>query len=167
MYFISLYCTLNERFPRKKVDKIKKRCTFGLLTLFTLLLTGCSTVVSNLPNLVDSSEDTLVSTINIGKGTLAIKTPLISEKDNELLISTSDLDENKLTYIYVANQKVLEKKMKNNETYSLNIKNIKNAHLVDHKPKIQLKQFKDDKESEEILTFKQACYIVKDDTDSN
>ena len=80
---------------------------------------------------------------------------------HELEIKTEGIDENKVTFIYVANKKVLEQKLKNGESYKLNIKDIEHVHRTDYKPKVQLLQTKDDNDDGEIVTFKQVRYTVK------
>ncbi|PET44349.1 hypothetical protein CN271_18370 [Bacillus cereus] len=96
-----------------------------------------------------------------GKGSMELLTPTITTKDNELEIKTKGIDENKVTFIYVANKKVLEQKLKNGESYKLNIKDIEHAHRTDYKPKVQLLQTKDDNDDGEMVTFKQVRYTVK------
>ena len=116
--------------------------------LFTgIILSGCSTIAEN--------------SLESGKGSMELLTPTITAKDNELEIKTKGIDENKVTFIYVANKKVLEQKLKNGESYKLNIKDIEHAHRTDYKPKVQLLQTKDDDDDEEIVTFKQVRYTVK------
>ncbi|MDA1544317.1 MULTISPECIES: hypothetical protein [unclassified Bacillus cereus group] len=119
-----------------------------LVLLFTgIILSGCSTIAEN--------------SLESGKGSMELLTPTITTKDNELEIKTEGIDENKVTFIYVANKKVLEQKLKNGESYKLNIKDIKHAHRTDYKPKVQLLQTKDDNDDGEIITFKQVRYTVK------
>ena len=119
-----------------------------LVLLFTgIILSGCSTIAEN--------------SLESGKGSMELLTPTITAKDNELEIKTEGIDENKVTFIYVANKKVLEQKLKNGESYKLNIKDIEHAHRTDYKPKVQLLQTKDDDDDEEIVTFKQVRYTVK------
>ncbi|MGN4613503.1 hypothetical protein ACTFOZ_13755 [Bacillus cereus group sp. MYBK71-2] len=116
--------------------------------LFTgIILSGCSTIAEN--------------SLESGKGSMELLTPTITTKDNELEIKTEGIDENKVTFIYVANKKVLEQKLKNGESYNLNIKDIEHAHRTDYKPKVQLLQTKDDNDDGEIVTFKQVRYTVK------
>ncbi|CKI35738.1 hypothetical protein SAMN04487918_1011670 [Bacillus sp. bc15] len=116
--------------------------------LFTgIILSGCSTIAEN--------------SLESGKGSMELLTPTITAKDNELEIKTKGIDENKVTFIYVANKKVLEQKLKNSESYKLNIKDIEHAHRTDYKPKVQLLQTKDDDDDGEIVTFKQVRYTVK------
>ena len=91
---------------------------------------------------------------------MALLTPTITTKDNELEIKTEGIDENKVTFIYVANKKCWQK-LKNGESYNLNIKDIEHAHRTDYKPKVQLLQTKDDHNDGEIVTFKQVRYTVK------
>ncbi|WDL90361.1 hypothetical protein JCR32_15785 [Bacillus sp. HNR-4] len=116
--------------------------------LFTgIILSGCSTIAEN--------------SLETGNGSMELLTPTITTKDNELEIKTEGIDENKVTFIYVANKKVLEQKLKNGEFYKLNIKDIEHAHRTDYKPKVQLLQTKDDNDDGEIVTFKQVRYTVK------
>ncbi|MDA2271419.1 hypothetical protein [Bacillus thuringiensis] len=116
--------------------------------LFTgIILSGCSTIAEN--------------SLESGKGSMELLTPTITAKDNELEIKTKGIYENKVTFIYVANKKVLEQKLKNGESYKLNIKDIEHAHRTDYKPKVQLLQTKDDNDDGEIVTFKQVRYTVK------
>ncbi|PGR81395.1 hypothetical protein [Bacillus cereus] len=116
--------------------------------LFTgIILSGCSTIAEN--------------SLESGKGSMELLTPTITAKDNELEIKTKGIDENKVTFIYVANKKVLEQKLKNGESYKLNIKDIEHAHRTDYKPKVQLFQTKNDNDYGEMVTFKQVRYTVK------
>lgn len=116
--------------------------------LFTgIILSGCSTIAEN--------------SLETGNASMELLTPTITTKDNELEIKTEGIDENKVTFIYVANKKVLEQKLKNGESYKLNIKDIEHAHRTDYKPKVQLLQTKDNNDDGEIVTFKQVRYTVK------
>lgn len=85
----------------------------------------------------------------------------IAVKDDELEFMTSGIDENKVTFIYVANQKVFEQKIKNNQDYRFSIKKIKDAHRTDYRPKVQLVQYSNDTEKGDITTFKQERYSVE------
>ena len=119
-----------------------------LVLLFTgIILSGCSTIAEN--------------SLETGHASMELLTPTITTKDNELEIKTEGIDENKVTFIYVANKKVLEQKLKNGESYKLNIKDIEHAHRTDYKPKVQLLQTKDNNDDGEIVTFKQVRYTVK------
>ncbi|WP_242296418.1 MULTISPECIES: hypothetical protein [unclassified Bacillus cereus group] len=119
-----------------------------IVLLFTgIILSGCSAIAEN--------------SLETGNGSIALLTPTITTKDNELEIKTEGIDENKVTFIYVANKKVLEQKLKNGESYKRNIKDIEHAHRTDYKPKVQLLQTKDDNDDGEIVTFKQVRYTVK------
>ncbi|WP_242304201.1 hypothetical protein [Bacillus cereus group sp. BfR-BA-01350] len=119
-----------------------------IVLLFTgIILSGCSTIAEN--------------SLETGSGSMELLTPTITTKDNELEIKTEGIDDNKVTFIYVANKKVLEQKLKNGESYKLNIKDIEHAHRTDYKPKVQLLQTKDNNDDGEIVTFKQVRYTVK------
>ncbi|AAP27188.1 MULTISPECIES: lipoprotein [Bacillus] len=126
-------------------DVIKQKLAVLLFT--GIILSGCSTIAEN--------------SLETGNGSMELLTPTITTKDNELEIKTEGIDENKVTFIYVANKKVLEQKLKNGESYKLNIKDIEHAHRTDYKPKVQLLQTKDDNDDGEIVTFKQVRYAVK------
>ncbi|PGN57324.1 hypothetical protein CN961_16030 [Bacillus thuringiensis] len=126
-------------------DVMKQKLSVLLFT--GIILSGCSTIAEN--------------SLESGKGSMELLTPTITAKDNELEIKTKGIDENKVTFIYVANKKVLEQKLKNGESYKLNIKDIEHAHRTDYKPKVQLLQTKDDDDDGEIVTFKQVRYTVK------
>ncbi|WP_420974436.1 hypothetical protein [Bacillus thuringiensis] len=116
--------------------------------LFTgIILSGCSAIARN--------------SLETGNDSMELLTPTITTKDNELEIKTEGIDENKVTFIYVANKKVLEQKINNGESYKLNIKDIEHAHRTDYKPKVQLLQTKDDDKDGEMVTFKQVRYTVK------
>ncbi|MGM2817276.1 hypothetical protein [Bacillus cereus group sp. Bce001] len=126
-------------------DVMKQKLAVLLFT--AIILSGCSTIAEN--------------SLEIGNGSMELLTPTITTKDNVLEIKTEGIDENKVTFIYVANKKVLEQKIKNDESYKLNIKDIKHAHRTDYKPKVQLLQTKDDDDNGEMVTFKQVRYTVK------
>ncbi|WP_164876540.1 hypothetical protein [Bacillus cereus] len=126
-------------------DVMKQKLAVLLFT--RIILSGCSTIAEN--------------SLESGKGSMELLTPTITAKDNELEIKTKGIDENKVTFIYVANKKVLEQKLKNGESYKLNIKDIEHAHRTDYKPKVQLFQTKDDNDDGEMVTFKQVRYTVK------
>lgn len=116
--------------------------------LFTgIILSGCSTMVEN--------------SLETGNGSIELLTPMITTTDNELEIKTEGIDENKVTFIYVANKKVFEQKIKNDESYKLDITSIKDAHRTDYKPRVQLLQTKDDTQDGDMVTFKQVRYTVE------
>ncbi|WP_129110997.1 hypothetical protein [Bacillus toyonensis] len=124
---------------------MKKKLIF--LLFIGIILSGCSTIAEN--------------SLETGNGSMELLTPTITTKDNELEIKTEGIDENKVTFIYVANKKVLEQKIKNSESYKLDITGINDAHRTDYKPRVQLLQTKDDDKDGEIVTFKQVRYTVK------
>ncbi|CAM4167524.1 hypothetical protein BAQ48_16750 [Bacillus luti] len=124
---------------------MKKKLIF--LLFIGIILSGCSTIEKKY--------------LDTGNGSMELLTPTITTKDNELEIKTEGIDENKVTFIYVANKKVLEQNIKNGEPYKLNIKDIKHAHRTDYKPRVQLVQTTDDHTDGEMVTFKQVRYTVK------
>ncbi|QWI17662.1 hypothetical protein EXW48_17575 [Bacillus wiedmannii] len=123
------------------------RKKLSALLFIGIILSGCSTMVEN--------------SLETGNGSIELLTPTITTKDNELEFKTEGIDENKVTFIYVANKKVFEQKIKNGESYKLDITDIEDAHRTDYKPRVQLLQNKDDDKDGEMVTFKQVRYTVK------
>ncbi|MCW1238193.1 MULTISPECIES: hypothetical protein [Bacillus] len=123
------------------------RKKLSALLFIVIILSGCSTIVEN--------------SLETGNGSIELLTPTITAKDNELEFKTEGIDENKVTFIYVANKKVFEQKIKNGESYKLDITDIEDAHRTDYKPRVQLLQNKDDDKDGEMVTFKQVRYTVK------
>ncbi|SCN33490.1 Uncharacterized protein BC067498_03219 [Bacillus cereus] len=78
------------------------RKKLSALLFIRIILSECSTIVGN--------------SLETGKGSMELLTPTITTKDNELEIKTEGIDENKVTFIYVANKKVLEQKINNGES---------------------------------------------------
>ncbi|TXR69536.1 hypothetical protein DM800_04340 [Bacillus sp. AY18-3] len=126
-------------------DVMRKK--LSALLFIVIILSGCSTIAEN--------------SLETGKGSIELLTPTITTKDNELEFKTEGIDENKVTFIYVPNKKVLEQKINNGEPYKVNIKDIEHAHRTDYKPKVQLLQTQDDHKDGEMVTFKQVRYTVK------
>lgn len=132
--------------------------------LFTgIPLFGCSEVIENSLDSSDKANYEVAFKSETGNGSIELLTPTITTKDNQLDFITEGIDENKVTFISVANKKIFEQKIKNNESYELDIKDIKDAHRTDYKPKIQLWQTTDDTEDGDIVVFKQVRYTVEKD----
>ncbi|SFK17886.1 MULTISPECIES: hypothetical protein [unclassified Bacillus (in: firmicutes)] len=129
---------------------MKKIIGLSFILFSGITLSGCSAIAEN------SLEKT-------GNGSIKLLTPTITTKDNQLEFMTEGIDENKVTFIFVANKKVFEQKIKNDKSYKLNIKGIKDAHRTDYKPKVQLLQTKDDTENGDMVNFKQVTYTVEKD----
>ena len=133
----------------------------NIIGLFSILfagiiLSGCSDIIENPDIEIALKQET-------GNGSIELIKPTITTKDNQLEFMTEGIDENKVTFIYVANKKVFEQKIKNGESYKLNIMDIEDAHRTDYKPKVQLLQTIDDTEDGDIVTFKQVRYKVEKD----
>lgn len=121
-----------------------------------IILSGCSDIIENPDIEIALKRET-------GNGSIELLKPTITTKENQLEFMTEGIDENKVTFIYVANKKVFEQKIKNGESYKLNIMDIEDAHRTDYKPKVQLLQTLDDTEDGDIDTFKQVrCKVEKD-----
>ncbi|MGM7635217.1 hypothetical protein [Bacillus sp. Hm123] len=131
---------------------------FASITLF-----GCSGVIENSLDSSDKADYEIATKQETGDGSIDLLTPTITTKDNQLEFMAEGIDENKVTFIFVANKKVFEQKIKNDESYKLNIMGIKDAHRTDYEPKVQLLQTVDDTENGDIVTFKQVRYTVEKD----
>lgn len=134
---------------------MKKIIGLSFILFAGITLSGCSEIIEDPDIQIAIKQET-------GNGSIELLTPTITTKDNQLEFMTEGIDENKVTYIYVANTKVLEQKIKNDESYKLNIMDIKDAHRTDYKPKVQLLQTIDDTEDGDIVTFKQVRYTVEE-----
>ncbi|MEW4283128.1 hypothetical protein [Priestia koreensis] len=140
-----------------------KKVTYLITILLgVLLLSACSEELKSLVDEEDAAAIEVATSQNTGKGSLKLLTPTITTDENQLKFETDGIDEDKITYIYVANQKVWAQKIKNKQSYKISIKDINNAHRTDYKPKVQLFQYKDDNEENDMTTFKQARYEVKE-----
>ncbi|PAQ13482.1 hypothetical protein CD798_15445 [Bacillaceae bacterium SAOS 7] len=131
---------------------------FASITLF-----GCSGIIENSLDSSDKADYEIATKQETGNGSIDLLTPTITTKDNQLEFMTEGIDENKVTFIFVANKKVFEQKIKNDESYKLDIMGIKDAHRMDYEPKVQLLQTIDDTEDGDIVTFKQVRYTVEKD----
>ena len=129
---------------------MKKIIGLSFILFSGITLSGCSAIAEKKKK-------------KTGNGSIKLLTPTITTKDNQLEFMTEGIDENKVTFIFVANKKVFEQKIKNDESYKLNIKGIKDAHRTDYKPKVQLLQTKDDTENGDMVNFKQVRYTVEKD----
>ncbi|MDM5155547.1 hypothetical protein QUF88_17625 [Bacillus sp. DX1.1] len=142
---------------------MKKIIGLSFILFASITLSGCSGMIENSLDSSDRADYEIATKQDTGNGSIELLTPTITTKDNQLEFITDGIDENKMTFIVVANKKVFEQKIKNDESYKLNIKGIKDAHRTDYKPKVQLMQTKDDTENGDIVTFKQVRYTVEKD----
>ncbi|MEO4054785.1 hypothetical protein [Solibacillus sp. CAU 1738] len=142
---------------------MKKIIGLSFILFSGITLYGCSDIIENSLDSSDKAYYEIATQQETGNGSIELLTPTITTKDNQLEFITEGIDENKMTFIFIANKKVFEQKIKNDKSYKLNIKGIKDAHLTDYKPKVQLIQTKDDTENGDIVTFKQVRYTVKKD----
>lgn len=132
---------------------MKKFKLIGLL-LGIFLLSGCSAAAKEVKKEVDKQMD-------MGTGEVQLLTKTISPKDNTIEFMVTDFDEEKTTFVYVANQQVMAEPLKNNQDYTIDIKGLEDAHSTDYKPKVQFVQTEDDTEDNENVTmFKQVRYKV-------
>ncbi|WP_028390876.1 hypothetical protein [Bacillus cihuensis] len=142
---------------------MKKIIGLSFILFAGITLSGCSGIIENSLDSSDRADYEIATKQETGNGSIELLTPTITTKDNQLEFITEGIDENKMTFIVVANKKVFEQKIKNDESYKLNIMGIKDAHRTDYKPKVQLMQTKDDTENGDIVTFKQVRYTVTKD----
>ena len=132
-----------------------------IIGLFSIVFAGI--ILSGCSDIIESPDVEIALKQETGNRSIELLKPMITTKDNQLEFMTEGIDENKVTFIYVANKKVFEQKIKNGESYKLNIMEIEDAHRTDYKPKAQLLQTVDDTEDGEIVTFKQIRYKVEKD----
>ncbi|MGF9975929.1 hypothetical protein [Viridibacillus arvi] len=142
---------------------MKKIIGLSFILLAGITLSGCSGIIENSLDSSDKADYEIAFKQETGNGSIELLTPTITTKDNQLDFMTEGIDENKVTFISVANKKIFEQKIKNDESYELNIKGIKEAHRTDYKPKVQLWQTTDDTEDGDIVIFKQVRYTVEKD----
>lgn len=135
---------------------MKKIIGLSSILFAGIILSGCSDIIKNPDIEIALKRET-------GNGSIELLKPTITTKENQLEFMTEGIDENKVTFIYVANKKVFEQKIKNGESYKLNIMDIEDAHRTDYKPKVQLLQTLDDTEDGDIDTSKQVRYKVEKD----
>ncbi|WP_397539099.1 hypothetical protein [Rummeliibacillus pycnus] len=142
---------------------MKKIIGLSFIIFAGIILFGCSNILEDSLDSSDRAAIEIATKRETGNGSIELLTPTITTKDNQLEFMTEGIDENKVTFIFVANKKVFEQKIKNDESYKLDINGIKDAHRTDYKPKVQLLQTIDDIEDGDIVTFKQVRYTVKKD----
>ncbi|MGF9975736.1 hypothetical protein ABE042_01790 [Viridibacillus arvi] len=142
---------------------MKKIIGLNFILFAGITLSGCSDIIEDSLDSSDRAAIEIATKQATGNGSIELVTPTITTKDNQLEFMTEGIDENKVTFIFVANKKVFEQKIKNDESYKLDINGIKDAHRTDYKPKVQLLQTIDDTEDGDIVTFKQVRYTVKKD----
>ena len=140
---------------------MQKITGLSFILFASITLSGCSAIIESSLDSSDKAIYEIATKQETGDGSIELLTPTITTKDHQLEFITEGIDENKMTFIFVANKKVFEQKIKNNEPYKLNIQDIKDAHRTDYNPKVQLMQTKDDTEDGDIVTFKQVRYTVK------
>lgn len=142
---------------------MKKIIGVSFILFAGITLAGCSELIESSLDSSDRAGYEIAFKQETGNGSMELLTPTITTKDNELNFMTEGIDENKVTFISVANKIVFEQKIKNEESYELDIKGIKDAHRTDYKPKVQLWQTSDDTEDGDIIVFKQVRYTVEEE----
>ncbi|MEK4091645.1 MULTISPECIES: hypothetical protein [unclassified Viridibacillus] len=142
---------------------MKKIIGLSFILFAGIILSGCSDIIEDSLDSSDRAAIEIATKRETGNGSIELLTPTITTEDNQLEFMTEGIDENKVIFIFVANKKVFEQKIKNDESYKLDINGIKDAHRTDYKPKVQLLQTIDDTEDGDIVTFKQVRYTVKKD----
>lgn len=134
---------------------------FKILTAFCLItiLAGCSHALGHtMTNNTVKYE--LAASTDRGTGEVALLTPAIAADDTKLEFKTTGINEDKITFISVANQTILQQKIKNDETYLLDIRQLKAARQAGPQT-LQLLQTKNDQADGEITMLKQVRYTVE------
>lgn len=142
---------------------MKKIIGVSFILVAGITLSGCSGIIESSLDPSDKADFEIATEQETGSGSIELLTPTITTKDHQLEFRTEGIDENKVTFISVANKKIFEQKIKNNESYELTIEDIKDAHRTDYEPKVQLWQTADDTEDGDIVVFKQVRYTVEKD----
>ncbi|MEO1769544.1 hypothetical protein [Candidatus Enterococcus ferrettii] len=140
---------------------MKKSYLLIIILFNVILLTGCSTEVEHSLDSEDMADLAVVRNQDFGNGTFELLSNPISVDSKELEFITSEIDENKITYIYVADKEVFKQKIKNEQPYKFSIKDVENAHSTEYNPKVQLVQYEKDNDMNNFTTFKQRSYQVE------
>lgn len=121
--------------------------------IVVLLMVGAISLMVGCSKIVEKTDE--------GQGELKLLTSKIKKDDNLLEFKTNNIDESKIVFMSVANKVIFKEKIKNNEIYQLDISDVEDAHRTDYEPKVQLFQTKNNKETGEMITFKQVRYKVE------
>lgn len=108
----------------------------------------------------DKTEIQVAMGKEVGNAELLLITSEIHKEDSQLEVLAEEVEESKTSYFYVANEKIFEEKIKNGDSYKLDIEGIEGAHSTDYNPKLQFIQYADDTEDGDISAFKQFRYNV-------
>lgn len=133
----------------------------GVIVLSTLTLVACDEVEESLDE-EDVAALEIATDEETGEGEFELLTSTISTDDTTLSFQASGVDEEKTTFVYVANEKVFEQEIENDQVYDLNISEVEDAYRTDYDPKVQFIQYEENDESENITMFKQLRYSVED-----
>ncbi|WP_080874445.1 hypothetical protein [Oceanobacillus timonensis] len=131
-----------------------------LATILLQILTGCS-IAEELFTEAEQGDLEVAVNQDTGEGAMELVTPTITTADNEIAIKVNGIDEDKTTFISVANETIFEDKMENDKVYTFNIGDINDALRTDYDSKIQLIQTSNDEDSGDITVFKQVRYTVE------
>ncbi len=92
---------------------LKRIIGLSSILIASITLFGCSGIIENSLDSSDKADYEIATKQETGNGSIDLLTPTITTKDNQLEFMTEGIDENKVTFIFVANKKVFEQKMMN------------------------------------------------------
>lgn len=139
---------------------------FGiLLTISASLyfLSGCSLLNNMSGEEIDGDLETAFNN-DTGEGSIELLTSDITTESKQIEIQTHGIDEDKHTFISVANETIYEGTIDNDSVYTIQIGDIDGALSTNYDPKIQLLQTTtDDDDDGDITTFKEIRYSVEEE----
>lgn len=89
---------------------MKKIIGLSFILFAGITLSGCSDIIEDSLDSSDRAAIEIATKQSTGNGSIELLTPTITTKDNQLEFMTEGIDENKVTFIFVANKKYLNKK---------------------------------------------------------
>ena len=94
---------------------MKKSILLSFVVFASITLSGCADLIESSLDSTDKAYIEIATKQETGNGSIELLTPTITTQDNQLEFMTEGIDENKTTFIVVANKIVFEQKIKNNE----------------------------------------------------
>ncbi|WP_099203473.1 hypothetical protein [Miniphocaeibacter massiliensis] len=122
---------------------MKKLILICLIAISLFAFTGCD-FLDNIFGKEETTPTEEVSNNNNPNMNFEILTENINSSTKSLEIKVFNVDENKTSFVSVANQVVLNQKLKNDSTYTINISGVEGAYNTSEDVKVQLFQTEDD-----------------------
>lgn len=162
---------------------MKRISLIAVILLIVLVISGCSNDTETTNNTKESSSvakttakrevDRFSEQTEMGEGTMDLAHTSGNTKDGDEIIvyhdenkfptsigiETAGIDGSKLSYLYVDGHLVAEEQL-GDSIQTIQLQDTPMA-IVEGSHRIQLVQYTDDKENDEIVTFKQQPYTLK------